>query len=161
MEDKKQKKRHSYQEAIPKIEHYCVYQERCQKEVMKKLYDLGLDEEDRMNAMQHLIKKGFLNEERYAIAFAGGKFRQKAWGKGKIINELKVRGISEYCIKKAIKEIEPNDYQNSLFRLAEKYAQNIKSGKVYEKKTKTIRYLLSKGYEYDQCQQIVSEMHWE
>jgi regulatory protein len=161
MEDKNQKKRHSYQEAIPKIEHYCTYQERCQKEVMKKLYDLGLDEEDRMNAMQHLIKKGFLNEERFAIAFAGGKFRQKSWGKTKIVNELKARGISEYCIKKALKEIEPDDYKISLLNLAEKYAQNIKGGKVYEKKTKTIRYLLGKGYEYDQCQYIVAEMNWE
>ncbi len=158
MGEEKIQKKLTKQEAIPKIEYYCAYQERCHKEVTDKLYSYGLNTDEVGELLSRLVKSNFLNEERFAIAFAGGKFRQKNWGKTKIIRELKIRGISEYCIKKALKEIEDNDYEDSLIMLAEKYIRTHRLKNDFTSKQKLLKHLMSKGYEYEQCQQIIQTM---
>lgn len=149
------KKHYSKQEALLKIEHYCSYQERCQMEVRNKLYGFGLNSTDVNELLEGLVRKGFLNEERFACAYAGGKFRQKKWGRNKIIRELKLKQISEYCIKKAMKEIDASDYRNSLIKTAEKYAALHPTGSIYARKQKLLKYLMGRGYEYEECQQIM------
>jgi regulatory protein len=72
-------------EVKKKIYHYCAYQERCHQEVRNKLYDLGSTTSEVEEMISHLITEGYLNEERFARAYAGGKFRLKNWGKMKII----------------------------------------------------------------------------
>ncbi len=151
-------KRLSKQEAIPKIEYYCAYQERCHKEVSNKLYDYGLTTDEVGEVLTHLVKAGFLNEERFAIAFAGGKFRQKSWGRDKIIRELKFRGISDYCIKKAMKEIGDDDYEDTLREQAEKYLATHRGGPAWQLKQKALKHLVSKGYEYEQCHKILGRL---
>ena len=84
------------EQAFLKIKHYCAYQERSHKEVMGKLYDLGLFKKDAELLVSQLIEEGYLNEERFAIQFAGGKFRIKQWGKKKIVYALKEKQVSEY-----------------------------------------------------------------
>lgn len=159
MEDRHpQQKRLSKQEAIPKIEYYCAYQERCHKEVTTKLYDYGLNTDEVNEVLTHLVKAGFLNEERFAIAFAGGKFRQKSWGRDKIIRELKLRGISDYCIKKAMKEIEDDDYEDTLREQAEKYLKTHQGGIKWQLKQKALKHLIGKGYEYDACHKILTKL---
>ncbi len=158
MNDIRENKKLSKQEAIPKIERYCVYQERCHKEVSNKLYEYGLKTDEVMEVLNEMVKRGFLNEERFAKAYAGGKFRQKGWGKTKIIRELKSRAISDYCINKALKEIESQDYTSTLEKIALKYISTHKTGKTWELKQKTLRHLMSKGYEYDQCHEILDRL---
>src|SRR5690606_40103744 len=68
-------------EAKIKIASYCAYQERCQKEVRDKLYEYGLHSHEVENLITSVILEGFLNEERFAKAFARGKFRIKKWGR--------------------------------------------------------------------------------
>jgi regulatory protein len=153
--EEKIKKYCSKQEAQLKIEHYCSYQERCQMEVRDKLYGFGLNSTDVNELLEGLVRKGFLNEERFACAYAGGKFRQKRWGRNKIIRELKSRQISDYCIKKAMKEIDAADYRNSLIKTAEKYAATHQTGSDYARKQKLLKYLMGRGYEYEECQQIL------
>lgn len=158
MIEKKEVKKLSKQEAIPKIERYCAYQERCHKEVSNKLYEYGLKSDEVMEVLNDMVRKGFLNEERFAKAFAGGKFRQKNWGRTKIIRELKARNISEYCINKAMKEIEADDYESALEKLALKYMSTHKTEKNWELKQKTLRFLMTKGYEYEQCHEILDRL---
>ena len=120
-----------------------------------KLYSFGLIPQDVEEIMAHVVQKGMINEERFACAFAGGKFRQKKWGKNKIIRELKAKQISDYCITKALKEIDSDDYQKTLIRSAEKYFKNIKTGTLFERKLKTVKYLMGRGYGYEECQSIM------
>src|SRR6476620_10497067 len=94
------------EKALQKIKHYCAYQERNHKEVKDKLYSFGLYRQEVEALLSQLIEEGYLNEERFAIAFAGGKFRLRQWGRVKIQYELKQKGISEYCIRKALMSIE-------------------------------------------------------
>jgi len=99
-------KYYSISEALVKAQKYCAYQERSHTEVRTKLLNLGQRGHDLEEIMTTLIEKGFLNEERYAVAYAGGKFRIKQWGKNKIVQQLKMRHISDYSIKRSMQQIE-------------------------------------------------------
>ena len=106
LEQLKKPKVYTQKQALIKAESYCAYQERCQQEVRDKLYSWGLHEVQVENVIADLIASNFINEERFAKAYAGGKFRIKKWGRVKISIELKRRKISTYCIKKGLAEIE-------------------------------------------------------
>jgi len=136
------------EKAWQKIKHYCAYQERNHTETKEKLYSFGLYKQEVEELMSRLIGENYLNEERYAIAFAGGKFRMKQWGRVKIKYELQQKRVSTYCIKKAMSAIEEKDYEDSLQRLAKAKLATLKTEKnIYITKTKLRNYLMQKGYE--------------
>jgi regulatory protein len=145
------------QQAKPKIEYFCNYQERCQAEVKDKLYSYGLDTDDVNELLAHVVTKGLVNEERYAILYAGGKFRQKQWGKEKIRRELKFKKISDYSIKKALAEINDDDYMKALERSAEKYYSTLKDKFKYIRIQKTLKHMNSKGFEFDLINEAVKK----
>lgn len=128
------------------MKHYCAYQERCHKEVMEKLHALGVPRSEAETILAVLIQEGYLDEERFAIQFAGGKFRMNHWGKRKIEAELRMRGVSPYCIRKGLAEIDEADYLATLEKLARNHVKNNHSR---EARAKTTHYLLQKGYEPD------------
>lgn len=148
----------SFKEAIQKLEKYCAYQERCQLEVMNKLKTMGINSTEAAEICLHLVQNNFLNEERFALAFAGGKFRQKQWGLKKIEMGLKAKKISSYCIEKALQSIDPKLYKNTLYKSAEKYWMKVKFKTEYERQAKTIQYLRSRGFDFEQCHEIVLEL---
>ena len=145
--------------ALQKIKHYCGYQERCHAEVKVKLYSFGLWKKDVQTILAQLIEENYLNEERFAQLFAGGKFRMKQWGRVKIKYELKQKHISEYCIKKGLKEINEDDYQKTLNKLAAAKWKSLKSDKnIFSKKSKTMNYLLQKGYEASLANEAIAAL---
>ncbi len=146
----------SKEQALQKLRHYCAYQERCHQEAKEKLYGFGLRKEDVETALSQLIEEGYLDEERFAIQFAGGKFRMRHWGKKKIEYELKQRQVSPYCIRKGLASIPAEDYQQTLHKLAqEKYAL-ISSEDPFVARAKTTEYLLKKGYESELIREAIN-----
>jgi len=141
------RKQLSKEQALQKLKHYCGYQDRSHSEVKEKLYSLGVWKKDHDEIMAALIEENYLNEERFALAFAGGKFRMKQWGRVKIKYELKQRQVSEYTIKKALKQIDEEEYMTSLKKLAEDRYASLKGEQYLVRKKKTIDYLMQKGYE--------------
>ena len=143
------KKQLTKEQALQKLKHYCAYQERCHSEVKDKLYQLGVWKKDHDEIIAALIEENYLNEERFAVAFAGGKFRIKQWGRVRIKYELKQKQVSEYSIKKAMKQIDEEEYLSVLNKLAkEKYAA-LKNEQYLIRKKKTMDYLAAKGFEAD------------
>lgn len=136
-------------QAHQKLKHYCAYQERSHSEVKEKAYGFGLRRQEVDEVISALIQEGYLNEERFAIAFAGGKFRMKAWGRVKIKYELKQRKVSDYCIRKALQEIDETVYQKTLQALAEKKWKSIRGAGTngFVKMSKTRDYLIQRGFE--------------
>ena len=97
--------------------------------------------------MLTLIEQNYVNEERFAIAYAGGKFRVKHWGKVKIKLELKQKQISEYCINKALNEISDEDYDKTLNQIiAKKWAETTDKN-LLSKRAKVAKYAIGKGFE--------------
>jgi len=149
---------HTVDEAIIKLENYCIYRERCHKEVEMKLKDMNMIEEARGKIILHLLENDYLNEERFAKSFARGKFRIKKWGKRRIIKELEYKGISKYNIETALKEISEKNYLNTFNELAEKKFKSITETNIQKKKRKLIDYLVYRGWEshliYDKISQL-------
>jgi regulatory protein len=136
---------------------WCAYQERCQQEVRDKLYEWGLWPDAVENIIAELITQNFLNEERFAQAYAGGKFRIKHWGRVKIKLELKKRKISEYCIRKAMKEIDEDDYRKTLKKLFSDYSKTVKEKHPLKRKYRLARYAQSRGFEHSLIWELLGE----
>lgn len=151
-----QKKFLTKEEALQKLRQYCAYQERSQFEVKQKLWDLGVRTADHDELIATLIEEDYLNEQRFAIQFVGGKFRMKDWGRKKIYFGLKEKKVSEYCIKEAMKTIDDEAYENTLRELAEKKYETLKGEQFLVRKRKTIDYLLQKGFEHELINKIVT-----
>lgn len=134
--------------ALQKAKHYCAYQQRCHSEVCEKLYSFFLHKKEVEQILTQLIEENFINEERFAIAYAGGKFRMKQWGKEKIKYALKQKRVSDYCIRKALASISNSDYNKTFISIAKKKLSTLKSeNNIFIKKKKIKDYLQQKGFE--------------
>ncbi len=136
-----------------KLANFCAYQERSQQEVREKLVKMGIASDDLEDIIVFLISENFLNEERFAIAYAGGKFRVKHWGKLKIKNALRLKGTSEPCIRKALQLIDQDTYTQVLKKEIKRKAKEISESNVIKKTNKLAAYLIGKGFE--------SELVWD
>lgn len=145
------------EQALQKLKHYCAYQERCHSEVKEKLYNLGVWKKEHDEIISTLIEENYLNEERFAIAYAGGKWRVKQWGRVKIKYELKQKQVSEYCIKKALQQISQEEYLAVLKKLADEKYASLKAEQYLVRKKKTMDYLLNKGFEMDLVRGLVGK----
>jgi regulatory protein len=146
------------EQALQKLKHYCGYQERCHSEVKEKLWQLKVNRKEHDEIIASLIEDDYLNEERFAIQFAGGKYRIKQWGRVKIKYELKQRMVSDYSIKKALKQIDEKDYIKTLNKLAEKRYASLKGEQWMVRKKKTIEYLLLRGFESELVNKILDAL---
>lgn len=144
-------------EIIHKLFRFCAYQERCRQEVRKKMRELGADPTEYDLLLDYLEEENFLNEARFASAFAGGKFRVKRWGKQKIRNELRKRNIDQKLIERALdREIPYEDYLNSLAYLIDKRIHIPRQQLPVDERQKLFRFLQQKGYEWE-----VIRMVWD
>ncbi|WP_405294202.1 regulatory protein RecX [Algibacter sp. Ld11] len=141
------------------MEHYCAYQERCHQEVRQKLTSMNMIPEIIDIVTVHLIENNYLNEERFAKAFARGKFRIKRWGRVRISMELKKKDVSKVNINEALLEIENEDYVEIFNELAEKKVEILKERDVYKKRKKFVDYFLYRGWEsylvYEKAHEII------
>jgi len=146
------------QEALTKIFRYCAYQERSHREVKTKLFEYGLSSAKVDEIISYLITEGFLNEERYAKVFAGGKFRMMKWGKLKIQKELESSGVSARNIARGIAEISPSEYSQTLLGLVKKKSNQVEDDNIYKKKNKVARFVMGKGYEPELVWEVVNDL---
>jgi regulatory protein len=137
----------SIHEAKEKIRRYCAYQERAHSEVRTKLYSFGLHRADVDEILTDLITEGFLNEERFAKAYAGGKFRMKRWGRIKIARALESKGVSKNCVAIGLKEIDESSYEKVLAALLEDKSRTIDGKNPFALKDRLSQYAIRKGYE--------------
>ena len=141
-----------------KIARYCAYQERAHSEVNNKLISFGLTPTDREEILAWLITENYLNEERYAVTVAGGKFRAKKWGKLKIQQFLKQKDVSEYSINQALSQIDQEEYQATLEMLIRNKWEQASAPNIFELRNKIARYILGKGYEPDLSWDLIKEV---
>ena len=141
-----------------KMEYYCAYQDRCHQEVEKKLTQFRLIPEAREMILIHLIQHDFFNEQRFAQSFTRGKFRIKKWGRKRIVQELKFRDISDYNIKSALKEIDEEEYIETLTELAQSKNRQIKEENPYIRKQKLYQYLYRRGFESDLIGEVLKDV---
>ena len=152
------KKSYTVDELQKKMEYYCVYQDRCHQEVERKMNEYQLIPEAKEKILLYLMAHNFLNEERFSRSFARGKFRIKNWGKQRIVRELRVKNISNYNIKSALKEINEEEYLQTIYRITENRNNSITEKNTLKRKKKLQNFLLRKGFEYDLIFKTVNEV---
>ena len=154
-------KSYTFLEIKQKMASYCAYQDRCHQEVEQKMRDFLLVPEAKEEILLYLMKENYLNEERFTRSYIRGKFYIKSWGRNKIRNHLKFKGVTEKLINRCFDEIEEADYQQTLIKIFAKYAEKLKGLQDYQRKSKTITYLLGRGFEYEEIRQMLSEKDQE
>jgi len=154
------KKTYTVEEALVKLQKYCAYQDRCHREVEQKLKQMQMIPEAIERVIVDLIQDNHLNEERFAKAYVRGKFSIKKWGKVRLTLELKQRQISQYVIKTALAEIDPEEYLQTFHKLAEKKALNMSESNPFKRKKKLADYLIYRGWEshmvYDKVNALIN-----
>lgn len=148
----------TYEKALSKIEHYCAYQERCHHDVRYKLVSLGIKGEDLEQIISHLVQEKYLDETRYAKAFARGKLRMNAWGWQKIRLALKQKGISPYNLLEAKKEMTHEGYHEILRSVLIKKNEQLRHLAAKERKNKIFRYAYGRGFESELISEVLSEL---
>jgi regulatory protein len=149
------------EQAWQKIKHYCAYQERNHYETKQKLYSFGLYKNEVEDMLSRLIEEDYLNEERFAEQFAGGKFRMKQWGKVKITYQLKQKQVSSYNIRRALQCIADTDYVATLQKLAEAKWQLLRGEQYIVRQAKTTSFLLQRGFEPALIQKVIQQIRHE
>lgn len=150
-----EKKLFTFDEIKQKLVNYCVYQDRCHAEVEQKMREFVLIPEAKENIILYLLKENYLNEERFTRSYIRGKFYIKNWGRTKIKMHLKQKGITEKLITKCFDEIDNYDYFKIIKKIYENHFSKQKCLQEYQKKSKTIEYLLSRGFEYENILQVI------
>lgn len=142
-----------------KLEAWCAYQERCHSEVEAKLRSMGADAEQAAKLIVHLIENRFLDEGRFAEAYANGKLRIRHWGKNKIRAGLIAKFVSKPVVALALKSIDPDEYWNALLSEGRKKLRDLQSERdPWKKKAKLFRYLAGKGFESDLVSEALKEL---
>ncbi len=150
-----------YADAKAKAMAYCAYQERSRQQLRDKLAEWGQEPEAIERMLGELEQENFLNDERFARAYAGGKFRLKRWGRYKILQGLKQHRIPELLQKKALTEIDGEAYWETLLYLLEKKNSASSEKDPFTRKNKLARYAISKGYEQDLIWDAIKELEKE
>lgn len=141
-----------------KITAFCSFRDRTRKEIVDKLYAIGTSKDIVKNLILKLEQEGYLDEERMARTYAGGKFRVKAWGRKKIQVHMKHLGLSKEQIIKGLEEINSQEYQSRLHELFDKKWDSLRKEEDPRLRlSKTIRFLAGKGYEADLIWDVVKQ----
>lgn len=133
---------------IDRIYKFCAYQDRSVYETRLKIRSLKIQEMNEDQLIDRLIADKFLDDVRFAQHFVQGKMNAKGWGVAKIKQGLFQKGIPESIIKEVLREIDETQYLDNLKREIQKWEKV--NDMNAQTKPKLIRFLMSKGYSYDQ-----------
>ena len=143
---------------IEKIQSYCLYQDRCIKEVKNKLYSFKVSSQLVENIVEYLIDNDYLNEERYTKMFIQGKLRIKKWGRIKLKYELRSKGIDIKIINEHINQINEEDYIEYFNEFSTNKIKFLK-GTLNQKKRTFINYFTYRGWENDLIYQKLRDIN--
>jgi regulatory protein len=146
LKKKREPKELTIEAALEKARRFCNYQERCTSEVNQRLKDWNVTGTDAEKIINDLVENDLVNEERFAKAFARGKFRVKGWGTQKIQSGLRAKKISNEHIQAALSELPQTDQDNTLQQLLEKKNKLLKETNPLKRKVKLGNYAMQKGY---------------
>lgn len=141
------KEENNSETALKKAMALCAGREYCTGDIREKLHAWGItgNECDRLLAV--LIKQGFIDDNRYASAYASDRLRQNKWGKIKIAAMLRSKGIDEKVITNALNNIDNDEYQRIIKEEISSHRRTVKSKNRYDLKGKLLRFGMSRGYE--------------
>lgn len=143
---------HTY--LLEKARKYCSYQERCFFDVKQKLKEWKASEKTIETIIRQLEKEDYLNEERYAVAFAIGKFRNNKWGRNKIMYAMARKNIPELYIQMGLNEISDEENIEQLKRLIAH--KKVKAENENLRKNKLVNFAVQRGFQASLAWKVVN-----
>ena len=132
--------------------------ERAPDQVRAKLEKWGLNAGDISEIIQSLEDEGFLDEKRFAVAYAHDKHAFNQWGKIRIRLELRNLGIDEQCLEEGLESISESNYTETIRSLISKKWSSLREEDDFIRKNKTAQYLIRKGFESEQVWKNIGQM---
>lgn len=151
------KKEITYQEALCKAAALCSSGEHCTQEIETKMRKWGIREEEIEKAIDYLLEERYIDESRYARAYCSDKFRYNQWGRIKIQQMLRLQGIGDTDIRRALEAIDEDEYLQTLKDIIQKKDRQLKDDAPYTRKGKLIRHALSHGFETDKVMDLLCD----
>ncbi len=144
------KKELSEKEAASKAAALCSAGEQCISQIEEKLTLWGQSPDAVARIIDMLVKEKFIDEARFARAYALDKFRYNGWGRIKLAYNLRHLGISGTDLASGIAAIEEEEYHETLRSLLATKARSVKAPSAYERNGKLIRFAIGRGFEMDE-----------
>ncbi len=140
-------------DALYKAEAYCSVAEHCLSEVSEKLERWGVLPEVKARILQKLIAEKYIDETRYCRSFIHDKLEHNKWGRNKIAQALRLKGISRDVWEPLLTAVDKEECCQTLRSLLAAKRKTIKAQSEYEMNGKLIRFALSRGYGMDEIRQ--------
>jgi regulatory protein len=151
--------REQYNRALQKAMALCSRSEKCARDIRDKLTSWDITDPGSVEKLiSELKKEGFIDERRYAFAYAREKHRFNGWGKRKISLMLGSKGIEKEIISEALEGLDPDEYRETLKNDLLKKRSSVKAVNQYDLKGKLIRFAASRGYENDLIWSVIDEI---
>ena len=148
------------QQAYQKLAALCARSEHCQQEMLDKMRQWGVDEEEQAKVMARLVEERYVDDERFTRAFVNDKVRYAKWGRRKIEQALWMKRIDEQLARTVLDEVPDDDYIAILRPVLKQKRRGTKAASEYEMTMKLIKYALSRGFTMDvikQCMEVDDE----
>jgi regulatory protein len=146
-------------QALSRAMALCSQKEYNESEIRGKLKFWGVEHDDIDDIIGELIREKFIDDLRFAIAFARDKTRLNHWGRVKIRYMLSMERIRHTVIDQALAEIDEEAYHETLRELLEKKSRELKGeSNPYTKKQKLVKFAQGRGFEVDLVLSVLKEM---
>lgn len=136
-------------EVIQKLAALCARSEHCAHEMREKMRRWEVDEAIQERVINYLQEHQYIDEERYCRAFVKDKLTYNRWGRRKVEQALYAKHIPQEVQRRVLDEFSNEEYAEKLHPLLEAKAKTIKAESDYERRTKLIRFALSRGFTMD------------
>ena len=146
-----------FAKVLDRLQTQCVKREYCRSDIFRKaMTALEGDKDTAERLVASLVEDRFVDDSRYAAAFAREKARLAGWGPVKISFALAAKGISKDVASKALREVEPEDADRRMLSVLETKYRSLKGDP--QEKFKLIKFGLTRGYEYEKIAPVVDEI---
>ncbi|MBQ4083561.1 MAG: RecX family transcriptional regulator [Bacteroidaceae bacterium] len=142
-------------EILYKLAARCSTSEQCLSDIEAKLSRYDLTEEERTHILRHLIEERYIDNRRYAEAFVRDKYRFNKWGRIKIAQGLRMKGIDNDMIEAAMETINEKEYIDILRDLIKTKRKSTRGASEYEINGKLIRFATGRGFEFRAIRQCL------
>lgn len=142
-------------EILYKLAAKCSISEQCLSDIETKLSRYNLTEEERTRILRHLIEEKYIDDCRYAEAYVRDKYRFNKWGRIKIAQGLRMKGIDSETINNAMGAIDEDEYLGILRDLIKAKRKSTRGKNDYEINGKIARFAVGRGFEYAAIRQCM------
>lgn len=142
-------------QAYQKLTSLCARSEHCQHDMLEKMRQWGVSDEEQAQVMERLTKERYVDDERFARAFINDKIRYNKWGRRKVEQALWMKHIDESIGQAILDDVDDEEYLSILRPMLRQKQKSIKASSEYEKTMKLIKFALGRGFTMDIIRQCI------